>query len=147
MLHLHILAQEVTPSDPATLAWPAIAGGVAAVVTTVGLVGAFLVRVWRRLHRGFLEPLGRVVQDWMGRPAQNGTPAVPGIMARMRAMERHIGNGTDRPLRELVCDNAAEVTRVRAMAEQSERDAAASYALAKQNADALAEHYVRGHGG
>jgi len=139
-------AQEVSPQDPATLAWPAIAGGVAAVATTATIVLGVLWRVWRHLRRNVLEPLASLIGDWRGRPAEDGRPAMPGFPERMRRLERHLGNGTDRPLRQLVQDNAAEVARTAEVAQHTQTAAAAAHALAQQAAVQLAEHYVRGHG-
>lgn len=143
-----LLAQdEVTPSDPATLTWPLVAGGVAAVATTVVLVGGVLWRVWRYLRRNVLGPLGELIADWRGRPAEHGRPAQPGFPERLTNVERHLGNGTDRALRELVQENAVEVARAAEVSHRAQETAAAAQALAQQNAAGLAEHYVRGHGG
>lgn len=143
-----LLAQdEVTPSDPATLTWPLVAGGVAAIATTVVMVGGVLWRVWRHLRRSVLDPLGELIADWRGRPGEHGRPAQPGIPERLGMIERHVGNGTDRPLREIVLENATRVEKATEVSHRAQETAAAAQALAQQNAAGLAEHYVRGHGG
>lgn len=143
-----LLAQDqVTPSDPATLTWPLVAGGVAAVATTIVLVGGMLWRTWRYLRRNVLGPLGELITDWRGRPAEHGRPARPGIPEQLADLQRHIGNGRDTPLRQIAEQNAKRVEQAAEESHRAQETAAAALALAQQIAAGLAEHYVRGHGG
>ena len=139
---LSLLAQEVTPDDPASLAWPAVAGGVAAIVITAGT----LWRGWRHLRRTVLDPLARMLGDWNGKPAENGNPAVPGVPARMAAMERHLGNGHQVPLRQSIEANAAKLQEITEVAHRADRVGTSALTVAQTAAAQLAEHYVRGHG-
>lgn len=127
-------AQDITPSEPASLAWPAIAGGVAAVVTTAAIVLTALWRGWRRVDQRVVDPLATVIAEW------------PKAMDQLAQLRRHIGNGVDPPLRQVVELNTAETRRASEVAQQGHERAAAAHALAAQNAAAIAEHYVRGHG-
>jgi hypothetical protein len=138
-----IALQEVAP---VSLPWPLVAGGVAAVVSTAALVGGIILRMWKRLDRRILEPLGELISDWRGDPGTATRPARPGIPARMATMERHLGNGADPPLRRVVEDATAELARVAAVAHRADQTSSAGLTLAQANAAQLAEHYVRGHG-
>ena len=139
---LSLLAQEVTPDDPASLAWPAVAGGVAAIFITAGT----LWRGWRHLRRTVLDPLARMLGDWNGKPAENGNPAVPGVPARLAGLERHLGNGTDTPARQVIEANASKLAEVAEVAYRADRQSMSALTLAQTAAAQQAEHYVRGHG-
>lgn len=146
MLHLLLQANEVTPDHPAELAWPAVAGGVAAIVTTTAIVLGAMWRGWRKLRTRLIDPMTKVIIEW------NGTEETPGIIDRFKCIERHVGNGYDKALRDIVSENAAKITHTdahlnetRAVAERADREAAIGQALAKQTASALASHYVEGH--
>lgn len=141
-----VQGQPVTPEDPASLAWPLVAGGVAAVATTAVIVLGAMWRFWRHLRRRVLDPLASLIADWRGRPAEHGRPAMPGIPERLAGLERHVGNGVDTPLRGIVEHNAAQVERTADVAQRSQEMAAAAQALARQGLDQIAEHYTRGHG-
>ena len=139
---LSLLAQEVTPENPASLAWPVVAGGVASIVLTAGM----LWRGWRHVRRNVVDPLSRMLEDWNGRPARNGNPPVPGVPARLAGLERHLGNGTDTPARQVIEANASKLAEVAEVAYRADRQSMSALTLAQTAAAQQAEHYVRGHG-
>lgn len=71
------------------------AGGAATAVLAVLALAGW---AWRKLGR----PVRDFLADWRGQPARPGVSERPGVMRRLEHIERHIGNGTDQPLRELV---------------------------------------------
>lgn len=78
---------------------------IAAVAAAVFAAGgaAEVVRRWvvcpmRRMWREVREFLS----DWRGEPTRPGVPGRPGVMRRLEQIERHVGNGSDRPLRQVV---------------------------------------------
>lgn len=141
---MHLLAQaaEVAPSDPAALAWPAVAGGVAAIVMTAGM----LWRGWRYIRRQLVDPLSRMLADWHGHAAEDGRPAVPGVPTRLAVVERHLGNGVDTPLRQEIALNSVKLAEVAEVAHRADRQSTAALTLAQTSAAQIADHYVRGHG-
>lgn len=85
---LWLLAQDATP-EPAELAWPAIAGGAAAVCTVLAFLIAAARFVWVRLGR----PASEFLADWRGedpRPGFEGRPGMPERMARIEGTQTEI---------------------------------------------------------
>lgn len=73
-------------------------GWIIAAGTALGLLVRFVGRPMWRLLRGLYDFL----RTWNGEPDRPGVPGYPGVPERLARIEHHVGNGSDRPLREVV---------------------------------------------
>jgi hypothetical protein len=76
----------------------AYAGGVAAVITTIGAVGYWIGKPMRRLAKSWAD----FSEDWYGQAARPGHDPQPGVMERLQRIETELRSNGGSTLRDAV---------------------------------------------